>query len=101
MPRNSNSGGWTGGPHSVVSVDHLGDPAWAVRAADGDLIAVGCLKADAQLFAAAPDLAEAAETALEALLGMQRVLAGQGLMVGCENPAIPALRAALSKALGQ
>ena len=51
-------------PFTVEPADHLGDPAYAVRAADGDFIAVGMVKADADLFAAAPDLL----SALNALL---------------------------------
>jgi hypothetical protein len=54
----------TPGQHSVVQVDHLGSPAYAVKAAD-DLIAVGCLHGDARLFAAAPELLEAAKLAME------------------------------------
>lgn len=55
------SAGWTPGPHTVVEAEHLGDRAYAVSADDGDLIAVGCLKGDALLFAAAPELYEALE----------------------------------------
>lgn len=49
----------TPGQHTVVEADHLGDPAFAIRAADGDLVAVGMIKADAVLFAAAPEMLEA------------------------------------------
>jgi hypothetical protein len=54
----------TPGPHTVEAAEHLGDPAYAIRAADGDLIAVGMLKGDADLFAAAPDLLTALQTAV-------------------------------------
>ena len=50
------SAGHTPGPHSVKQSYHLGDQAWNVVASDGDNVAVGCLKADAMLFAAAPKL---------------------------------------------
>lgn len=46
----------TPGPHTVEYAEHLGSPAYAIRAADGDLIAVGLLRGDADLFAAAPAL---------------------------------------------
>lgn len=46
----------TPGPHTVEYQPHLGDSAYAIRAADGDLIAVGLLNGDADLFAAAPEL---------------------------------------------
>lgn len=57
---------FTPGPHSVEYAEHLGDPAYAVRAADGDLIAVGCLKPDADLFASAPALYGALEAIVRA-----------------------------------
>lgn len=53
---------FTPGPHTVVAADHLGSPAYAIRAADGDLIAVGLLRGDANLFANAPRMFEALQT---------------------------------------
>lgn len=61
---------FTPGPNAVVPVDHLGATAWAVQASDGDLIAVGCLRGDALLFAASPDGYEAGAEAIVALNAM-------------------------------
>lgn len=55
-------------PYEIVPVEHLGDPAWAIKCADGDLIAVGCLRRDALQFAAAPDLYDALNELENALL---------------------------------
>lgn len=57
-------------------------------------------RANARLIAAAPDLLEAAEKALEALVGIDRLLHKYGMMQGVECPAIPYLRTAISKATG-
>src|SRR5690606_17536523 len=54
-------------PFTVEPADHLGDPAYAVRAADGDLIAVGMVKADAHLLAAAPDMLSIHQDSVEIL----------------------------------
>ena len=56
----------TPGPYTVTEALYRGDTVYGVRAADGDLIANGCLKRDAELFAAAPDLLAACRTLLDA-----------------------------------
>ena len=87
---------YTPGPHVVEYQQHLGDPAYAIRAADGDLIAVGMLKGDADLFAAAPDL----------LLALQEMLSThsmENIGVGASMRRVQAkeqARAAIARATG-
>lgn len=47
--------GFTAGAFSVGSALYAGRELPCVLASDGDVIAAGCLPADAKLFAAAPD----------------------------------------------
>jgi hypothetical protein len=59
---------FTPGPNTIVQADHLGATAYAVvEGEDGDLLAVGCLKGDALLYAAAPELYHYLELALAVL----------------------------------
>lgn len=55
---------FTPGPHEAEPSDHLGAHAYAIKASDGDYLAVGCTLWDAYLFAAAPELYEALGTAV-------------------------------------
>lgn len=85
---------WTEGPHTVEYAEHLGSPAYAIRAADGDLISVGMLAPDAKLFAAAPDLFAALDGCLNLLCdGDRDVLA--------RRPDTAKGLAALAKARGE
>ena len=88
---------YTAGPHSVTASDHLGSPAYAVVANDGDAIAVGCLIGDAHLFAAAPELMEALELVVEMVDGKEPRLDANG----DEICPFETARAAIAKARGE
>lgn len=83
---------FTPGPHEAEPSDHLGDPAYAIKASDGDYLAVGCTLWDGYLFAAAPDL-------YRALADLLCIAQDEGI-VG-DNTTIPAAAAALAKARGE
>lgn len=92
----------TPGPHTVIYAEHLGDPSFAVKAADGDLIAVGCLQVDAFLFAASTMLLEAADDAVKAfrLLRLAMDHAGDAAAVEMIDQHVHELEYAIDRATG-
>lgn len=83
-------------PWTPEPCDHLGDSAFALRCGDGDLIALGMIRCDAQVAGAAPDMLAAL---FEADAAIRAVNAGFGATVF--NPAATALvREAIAKATG-
>lgn len=91
----------TPGPNTAIPSDHLGDPAWAVRCHDGDLLAVGCLRGDALLYAAAPELLDAAKLALEVAESHIRSEYEGTSMLNALWAELDPVRAAIAKAEGE
>jgi hypothetical protein len=93
----------TPGPHTVEYAPHLGDPAYAIRAGDGDLIAVGLVKGDADLFAAAPGLLSALRAAHKTIASMGadlEVAAPQSINANTYQDELRRISATLTKATG-
>lgn len=88
---------FTPGPYEAEPSDHLGAHAYAIKASDGDFLAVGCTLWDAYLFAAAPSL-------FEALFKLSFAAQTTGGTAGRDAGLIAAIdeaKTALAKALGQ
>jgi hypothetical protein len=91
---------FTPGPHEAEPSEHLGAHAYAIRASDGDFLAVGCTLWDAYLFAAAPELYEA--LALFVAEYVELVESGDAGFWDAEKESkVIIARAALAKARGE
>lgn len=98
----------TAGPHWVEGSIYDGYAACVVGrvsvegAADRETRTLAQVRSlpDAMLYAAAAELLEAAEMALQALVGVDAMLHKHGMMQGAQCPAIPTLEAAIAKARG-